>query len=85
MSLHIIVTLILAFVTFIVAPIALVWTVVDSMRRKSSDRPSGGGGISNVVGGAMLEIDRLMARPSIEHQIETENQVLEREDDTGGE
>ena len=32
---------------------------------------------------AMIEADRLLARPSIEHQIETENPVLEREADDG--
>jgi hypothetical protein len=84
MSLHIIFLLVMAFLTFVVAPIALVWAFVDGMKRKSSERSSGGGGISNVVGGAMLEIDRILTRPSVEHQIETENPVLEREDDTGG-
>ena len=34
---------------------------------------------------AMLEADRLLARPSIEHQIETENPIVEREGDDGGE
>ncbi len=53
------------------------------MTRKASDRPSGGGGISNVVGGAMLELDRLLTRPSVEHQIETETPIIEREDDDG--
>jgi hypothetical protein len=31
-----------------------------------------------------MEADRLLARPSVEHQIEAENQVLKREDDSGG-
>jgi hypothetical protein len=84
MNLHIIVLLIAAFLTFVVAPIALVWTFIDGMRHKASDRPSGGGGISNVVGGAMLELDRLLTRPSVEHQIETETPVLKREDDDSG-
>ena len=47
MSINLIILLIIAFLTFIVAPIALVWTIIDGMRRKASDRPSGGGGISN--------------------------------------
>jgi hypothetical protein len=83
MSLHIFILLTFAFLTFIVAPIALVLTIIDAIRHKASDRPSGGGGISNMVGAAMLEADRLLARPSIEHQIETENPVLEREADDG--
>ena len=83
MSFHLIFLLIMAFLTFVVVPIVLVWAFIDGMRHKSSDRPSGGGGISNMVGAAMLEADRLLARPSIEHQIETEHPVLKREDDDG--
>jgi hypothetical protein len=84
MDIHAIFWIIVAVVVFIGGPIAMVWTFVDGMRRKASDRPSGGGGISNIVGGAMMEIDRLIARPSVEHQIETEHPTLEREDDKGG-
>jgi hypothetical protein len=84
MTLNLIVTLIFAFLTFVVAPIALVWTMVSHLRSKASDRPSGGGGISSFVGAAMLEADRLLARPSVEHQIETEHPVLKREDDESG-
>jgi hypothetical protein len=82
-TLHILILLTLAFLIFIVAPIALVLTIIDAIRHKASDRRSGGGGISNMVGAAMMEADRLLARPSIEHQIETENPVLEREADDG--
>ena len=57
-------------------PDRLVLTVVDAIRHKASDRPSGGGGISSMVGAAMLEADRLLAGLLIEHQIETENPVL---------
>ena len=85
MTLHAVFLIIMAALTFVVVPIVLVWTFVDGMRRKSSDRPRGGGGMSNVVAGAMLELDRLLTRPSIEHTIETEQQTLRREDDTGGE
>ncbi len=83
MSLHTIVLLIVAFLAFVVAPIVFTWAFIDGMRRKASDRPISGGGISNVVGGAMLELDRLLTRPSVEHQIETETPVLKREDDNG--
>jgi hypothetical protein len=83
MSFQLIALLALAFVVFIVGPIALVWTFVDGMRRKASDRPAGGGGISNAIGGAMLELDRIYARPSIEHQIETENHVQDDQSDDG--
>ena len=83
MSFQVILLLIAAFATFVVAPIALLWTVVDGIRHKSSDRPSGGGGISSAVGGAMLELDRILTRPSIEHQIETETPIVKPEDDDG--
>lgn len=83
MDFYTILLLAAAFLTFIVGPIALVWTFVDGLRRKASDHPSGGGGISNFVGAGLQEIDRLLARPSIEHQIETEHAVPERESDDG--
>jgi hypothetical protein len=42
MTLHILILLTIAFLTCIVAPIALVWTFIAGMREKASDRPSGG-------------------------------------------
>jgi hypothetical protein len=83
MSLHIAFWLVLAFLTFIVGPIALVWLAVEHLRQKGSDRPSGGGGVSNFVGAGLQEIDRILARPSIEHQIETENAIQEFETNDG--
>jgi hypothetical protein len=83
MTFQIILLLIAAFATFVVAPIALLWTFIDGMKRKASDRPGGGGGISNAVGGAMLELDRILARPSVEHQIEAQTPIVKREDDDG--
>ena len=83
MSLHVVFLLALAFIVFIVGPIALVWTFIDGMRRKASDRPAGGGGISSAMARAMLELDRISARPSIEHQIETENHVQDDQSDDG--
>jgi hypothetical protein len=83
MTFQVILLLIAAFATFVVAPIALLWTFIDGMKRKASDRPGGGGGISNAVGGAMLELDRILARPSVEHQIEAQTPIVKREDDDG--
>jgi hypothetical protein len=76
--------LIMAVLMFIGTPIAMVWAVLDARRHKGSDRRRGGGGISNAVGGAMLELDHFV-RPSVEHTIEAEHQTPKREDDTGGE
>jgi len=84
MSLQIIFLIVMAVVTLIIFPIMMIWSLVDHLRGRDRDR-RGGGGISSGVGAAMLELDRLMTRPSIEHQIETEHQTLKREDDAGGE
>jgi hypothetical protein len=73
---------IIAIVVMVIAPIVIVWSAVDFFRTKGQDR-RGSGGISAGVGAAMMELDRIFTRPSIEHQIETENQVLRREDDNG--
>lgn len=37
------------------------------------------------VGNALQDLDRLMARPSIEYRIEAENYVQKTDDDQGGE
>jgi hypothetical protein len=82
MTLQILFLLILAFAVFIIVPIALIMSAIEHFRHKASDRPSSGG-ISGIVGGAMLEMDKL-TRPSVEHHIAAEHQVLKREDDTSG-
>ena len=74
----------LAVAMLIVVPAAMVWTLVDHLRGKGSDR-QGSGSFTSGIAGAMQELDRLMTRPSIEHQVETENRVLKREDDAGDE
>jgi hypothetical protein len=74
----------MAVMTFVVLPIVLFRSMVVHLRGRGSQR-SGSGGISAGVSAAMLELDRIMTRPSIEHQIEAEHQTLKREDNTGGE
>jgi hypothetical protein len=64
-------------------PALLVWSMVDFTRRRASERP-GSGGFTAGIAGAMQELDRLMARPSVEHTEETQNPVLKREDDASG-
>ena len=39
MNLHVTLLLAIAFLTFVVTPIALVWAFIDGMRHKASDRP----------------------------------------------
>jgi hypothetical protein len=75
---------ILAIAAIVFVPIILIWSMVDHFRRRGSER-RGGGGLSAGVGAALQELDRLTARPSVEHQIEAENQTLKREDDSGSE
>ncbi len=75
---------ILAVAALVVVPIAMVWSMVQHLRGRGSQR-TGSGGISAGIGAAMQEIDRLMTRPSVEHQVETEQPTLKREDDSGGE
>lgn len=72
----------MAVLVLVVLPIVLVWSAIDHFRGRGSER-HGSGGISAGIGAAMQELDRLMTRPSIEHQIESEHRVLKREDDSG--
>lgn len=37
------------------------------------------------LGNALQELDRLVARPSLQHKVEVESQVREVDDDRGGE
>lgn len=54
-----------------------------SMKRQL--RSSSGAGSIATLGNALQELDRLVARPSVEHQIETENRVVNNEKSIGGE
>jgi hypothetical protein len=76
--------IIVAVVGFTVVPIMMIWSMIDHLRGKGSERRGGSGTISAGIGAAMMELDRIMARPSIEHQIETEHPTIIREDDKGG-
>jgi hypothetical protein len=75
--------ILMALAVIVGIPAMLVWTMVDHFRGRGSERRASGG-ISAGIGAAMLELDRLVARPSVEHQIEAEHPVLKR-DDTDGE
>jgi hypothetical protein len=73
----------MAVATLVALPILMILSIRDHLRGRGSER-RGGGSISSGVGAAMQELDRLMARPSVEHQIEIEHPTLKREDDAGG-
>jgi hypothetical protein len=66
----------LAFV--IAMPVWLVMFIRNPYRAMHSDKGSG------ASGAVLQEIDRLIARPSVEHQVELENKVHERDDNIGG-
>ncbi len=72
----------LAVVVLVVVPIVLVRTMVDHFRGRGSLR-SGSGGILAGVGAALRELDHLVVRPSVEHQVETEQPVLKQDDSDG--
>jgi hypothetical protein len=73
----------MAVAFLVILPIIFVKSMIDYVRGRGSDR-KGSGGISAGIAGAMQELDRLVARPSVEHKIEIEQPVLKREDDSGG-
>jgi hypothetical protein len=84
MTLEALFWIILGIGTLVLVPIMMVWSIIDYSRGRGSERRGGSGTISAGIGAAMQEIDRIMSRPSIEHQIEVEHRTLKREDDTGG-
>jgi hypothetical protein len=74
---------VLAVGLILLVPAVLVWSAIDYVRGRGSER-RGGGTFSAGIGAAMQELDRVMARPSVEHQIETEHPTRRRDDDAGG-
>jgi hypothetical protein len=60
-------------------PFVCVWAIVDQVKHGKNRPRRGGGGVS----GAFMELDRLTARPSVEHVVEAQNLVLRRDDDEG--
>ncbi|HEX4416117.1 MAG TPA: hypothetical protein VH107_20970 [Lacipirellulaceae bacterium] len=73
-----------AVAMLIVLPVVMIRGMVDHFRTRPSER-RGSGGISAGIGAALHELDRIIARPSVEHHVDTEQRVLKREDDQGGE
>ena len=84
MALTQILAILIAAAFIVGVPAMLIWSVIDYLRHRGSERP-GSGSVTAGIGAAMQELDRLMARPSAEHIIEAENPVLKREDDSGDE
>jgi hypothetical protein len=64
-------------------PAAITWMIADHVKHRGKREPRSAGG--SALGGALMELDRLVARPSVEHVVDAENQTVRREDDHGGE
>jgi hypothetical protein len=64
-------------------PVVCVWAMVDHLKHGKNRPRRGSGGGGGGVGGALMELDRLTARPSVEHVVEAQSLVLRREDDEG--
>ncbi len=79
MNFKTILLLIAIAVIFIGVPAGIVWSLVDHAKNAHRRERSGGGG------NALIELDRLVARPSVEHVVEAETFTQRREDDEGGE
>jgi len=82
MTFQIALSVILALLMLVGLPAVLIGSAIAHFRGRGSDR-QGSGGISAGIGAAMRELDRVITRPSVEHQVETERRTLIREDDNG--
>jgi hypothetical protein len=78
-----VVQLIFLLVMLIGIPVVCVWAIVDHVKHGKNRPRRGSGGGGGGVGGALMELDRLTARPSVEHVVEARSLVLRREDDEG--
>lgn len=81
MTLKQILLVIVAVVVLIGLPIGMIWSIVDHIRHPHRERRGGSSGY--VLGPAIQELDRLIARPSVEHIVEAENRIERRDDDQG--
>jgi hypothetical protein len=74
-----IVLAVVAAVALIALPIAMIWSMVVHFRTPPSKRRAGGS-TSTGVGAALQELDRLLARPSIEHTVQSQKELPRRDD-----
>ena len=68
-----------AFALLVGLPAAIIWTFVDYLRHPG--RESRGGGAA--LGAALQELDKLVARPSIEYVEEAKTKIVEQDADSG--
>jgi hypothetical protein len=79
MSLQVLFWSSLAIVFLVAMPVILLWSAIDYFRGSGSKR-RGGGAFTAGVGAALQELDRLTARPSVEHKMDAERHAADRED-----
>ena len=74
--------LLVVIAVLLTVPVGVIWGIVDYVKNGRRRERRGGGGAG--IGSAMMELDRLVARPSVEYVVEAQTQVTRREDDQGG-
>jgi hypothetical protein len=68
-----------AIIALVVVPIVMIASMVSHFRTRGSER-KGSGGISSGIGAALQELDRLMSRPSVEHQLDAQDQTAKQDE-----
>ena len=68
-----------AIIALVVVPIVMIASMVSHFRTRGSER-KGSGGISSGIGAALQELDRLMSRPSVEHQLDAQDQAAKQDE-----
>ncbi len=82
MSLKEILVLVFVAVMLLTVPVGVIWGIVDYVKNgRRRERRGGSSGAG--IGPAMQELDRLVARPSVEYVVEAQNRVVQCEDDQG--
>ncbi len=75
--------LVMAIAVVVALPVCMVASVRQHLlEKKRGDGNRRADGLA--VGNALQELDRLVARPSVEYTIEAERPILKRDDDRGG-
>jgi hypothetical protein len=76
---------VMAVLVLVVLPCAMivsVWHHLRAPKHGAPDKKRERTGVA--MGNALQELDRLVARPSVEFTVEAERPILRREDDKGG-
>jgi hypothetical protein len=73
---------VLLLVVLPVCGLVAAWRWLGTDPKDRPERQSGGGSMSNAVGGAMLELDKL-TRPSVEHTVEAQSPIIEADEQDG--